>query len=165
MIRKYSTKEKGHTSNVCPFGARGGSRTRTPLRALAPEASESTNSTTRASGLVASATEVIIPQKWASVNTFFQFLFIFCIGPLAQRLASGHASSPADFLTKKTKKKDTTWSCPSGARGGSRTRTPLRALAPEASESTNSTTRASGVSLVATRDILPRVSSFVNRYF
>ena len=30
-------------------GARGGSRTRTPLRALAPEASESTNSTTRAS--------------------------------------------------------------------------------------------------------------------
>ena len=29
-------------------GARGGSRTRTPLRALAPEASESTNSTTRA---------------------------------------------------------------------------------------------------------------------
>ena len=32
------------------FGARGGSRTRTPLRALAPEASESTNSTTRASG-------------------------------------------------------------------------------------------------------------------
>ena len=51
MIRKYSTKEKGHTSNVCPFGARGGSRTRTPLRALAPEASESTNSTTRASGL------------------------------------------------------------------------------------------------------------------
>ena len=32
------------------FGARGGSRTRTPLRALAPEASESTNSTTRANG-------------------------------------------------------------------------------------------------------------------
>ena len=32
-------------------GARGGSRTRTPLRALAPEASESTNSTTRASCL------------------------------------------------------------------------------------------------------------------
>ena len=31
-------------------GARGGSRTRTPLRALAPEASESTNSTTRANG-------------------------------------------------------------------------------------------------------------------
>ena len=31
-------------------GARGGSRTRTPLRALAPEASESTNSTTRACG-------------------------------------------------------------------------------------------------------------------
>ena len=30
------------------YGARGGSRTRTPLRALAPEASESTNSTTRA---------------------------------------------------------------------------------------------------------------------
>ncbi len=29
-------------------GARGGSRTRTPERALAPEASESTNSTTRA---------------------------------------------------------------------------------------------------------------------
>ena len=52
-----------------------------------------------------------------------------------------------------------------GAAGGSRTRTPLRALAPEASESTNSTTRASGVSLVATRDILPWVSLFVNRYF
>ncbi len=33
-------------------GARGGSRTRTPLRALAPEASESTNSTTRANGEV-----------------------------------------------------------------------------------------------------------------
>ena len=98
MIRKYSTKEKGHTSNVCPFGARGGSRTRTPLRALAPEASESTNSTTRAS---ASATEVIIPWKWAAVNTFFQFLFIFFIGPLAQRLASGHASAPIDFGKQK----------------------------------------------------------------
>ena len=148
---------------MCPFGARGGSRTRTPLRALAPEASESTNSTTRASGLVASATQVIIPRKWAAVNTFFQFLFIFFIRPLAQRLAPGHASAPIDF--GKQKKKDTIRSCPSGARGGSRTRTPLRALAPEASESTNSTTRASGVSLVVTRDILPWVSLFVNRYF
>ena len=100
MIRKYSTKEKGHTSK-CPFGARGGSRTRTPLRALAPEASESTNSTTRASGLVASATEVIIPRKRAAVNTFFQFLFIFFIRPLAQRLAPGHASAPIDFGKQK----------------------------------------------------------------
>ena len=45
------------------------------------------------------------------------------------------------------------------------TRTPLRALAPEASESTNSTTRASGVSLVATRDMLPWCSLFVNTFF
>ena len=36
------------TADVLLFGARGGSRTRTPLRALAPEASESTNSTTPA---------------------------------------------------------------------------------------------------------------------
>ena len=52
MISGHKSKKK----NICKadvflFGARGGSRTRTPLRALAPEASESTNSTTRASGL------------------------------------------------------------------------------------------------------------------
>ena len=41
-------KERHHSRRVFVFGARGGSRTRTPLRALAPEASESTNSTTRA---------------------------------------------------------------------------------------------------------------------
>ena len=40
-------KERTHFRVFVP-GARGGSRTRTPLRALAPEASESTNSTTRA---------------------------------------------------------------------------------------------------------------------
>ena len=143
---------------MCPFGARGGSRTRTPLRALAPEASESTNSTTRASGLVASATDVIIPRNPAAVNTFFNF-FLFSSFDL---WSSGQ---PLVSACLNAKKKDTTKSCPSGARGGSRTRTPLRALAPEASESTNSTTRASGVSLVATRDILPWASWFVNRYF
>ena len=43
--------KKGHDLRRVLFcGARGGSRTRTPLRALAPEASESTNSTTRAKG-------------------------------------------------------------------------------------------------------------------
>ena len=42
-------KESHDESRDFLFGARGGSRTRTPLRALAPEASESTNSTTRAS--------------------------------------------------------------------------------------------------------------------
>ena len=42
-----------------------------------------------------------------------------------------------------------------GARGGSRTRTSLRTLAPEASESTNSTTRASGFAPFSTRNILP----------
>ena len=52
-----------------------------------------------------------------------------------------------------------------GARGGSRTRTPLRALAPEASESTNSTTRASGLVFRGTKRILPRLVSFVNREF
>ena len=47
--RADTQNKKGHPLG-CPFsGARGGSRTRTPLRALAPEASESTNSTTRAS--------------------------------------------------------------------------------------------------------------------
>lgn len=51
-----------------------------------------------------------------------------------------------------------------GARGGSRTRTPLRALAPEASESTNSTTRASGLALNA-RHMIPRLSSVVNSFF
>ena len=53
------------------LGARGGSRTRTPLRALAPEASESTNSTTRASGCAASlSARVIIPSGSGFVNTF-----------------------------------------------------------------------------------------------
>ncbi len=46
-----SETKKRHDHRSCLFfGARGGSRTRTPLRALAPEASESTNSTTRANG-------------------------------------------------------------------------------------------------------------------
>ena len=52
------------------LGARGGSRTRTPLRALAPEASESTNSTTRASGFVFRRTKVMIPLYFTFVNTF-----------------------------------------------------------------------------------------------
>ena len=43
-------KKRGTPTACLSFGARGGSRTRTPLRALAPEASESTNSTTRAFG-------------------------------------------------------------------------------------------------------------------
>ncbi len=42
------TKKDICKADVLFCGARGGSRTRTPLRALAPEASESTNSTTRA---------------------------------------------------------------------------------------------------------------------
>ena len=46
------TKKDICKADVLFCGARGGSRTRTPLRALAPEASESTNSTTRASGAV-----------------------------------------------------------------------------------------------------------------
>ena len=46
---KKEKKERTHF-RVFVLGARGGSRTRTPLRALAPEASESTNSTTRALG-------------------------------------------------------------------------------------------------------------------
>ena len=65
-------KQKGHP-NGCPFcGARGGSRTRTPLRALAPEASESTNSTTRAwSGMhcLLSAWDML-PHPPSCVNTF-----------------------------------------------------------------------------------------------
>ena len=65
-------KQKGHP-NGCPFcGARGGSRTRTPLRALAPEASESTNSTTRAwSGMhgLFSAWDML-PHPPSRVNTF-----------------------------------------------------------------------------------------------
>ena len=55
-----------------------------------------------------------------------------------------------------------------GARGGSRTRTPLRALAPEASESTNSTTRASGwrlTVLLSASDMLPLGKEFVNTFF
>ena len=48
-LRRPEPKKKDMTKgHVFLFGARGGSRTRTPLRALAPEASESTNSTTRA---------------------------------------------------------------------------------------------------------------------
>ena len=54
-MRRMKTFRKGEIdkslSEFVDFtGARGGSRTRTPLRALAPEASESTNSTTRAKG-------------------------------------------------------------------------------------------------------------------
>ena len=49
MISGHKSKKKNISfADVFLFGARGGSRTRTPLRALAPEASESTNSTTRA---------------------------------------------------------------------------------------------------------------------
>ena len=55
------------------FGARGGSRTHTPLRALAPEASESTNSTTRAFGSgVPLGTSDILPLPPGFVNTFFR---------------------------------------------------------------------------------------------
>ena len=53
------------------YGARGGSRTRTPLRALAPEASESTNSTTRAQGLSFTATPML-PRKAELVKSFFR---------------------------------------------------------------------------------------------
>ena len=62
--------KKGTSFRMSLFGARGGSRTRTPLRALAPEASESTNSTTRASGLALNARH-IIPRLSSVVNSFF----------------------------------------------------------------------------------------------
>ena len=69
-------KENPGTAVVPGFscGARGGSRTRTPLRALAPEASESTNSTTRACVEVADllfSTRLMIPHHGEVVNTFF----------------------------------------------------------------------------------------------
>ena len=60
------------------LGARGGSRTRTPLRALAPEASESTNSTTRAcveATDLSLSTKLMIPHCGAVVNTFFAQIF------------------------------------------------------------------------------------------
>ena len=50
LRRPNPTKKASAFADAFFVGARGGSRTRTPLRALAPEASESTNSTTRASG-------------------------------------------------------------------------------------------------------------------
>ena len=59
-----SKKERTHFRVFVP-GARGGSRTRTPLRALAPEASESTNSTTRASGL--SSFELISDKRYITM--------------------------------------------------------------------------------------------------
>ena len=64
-------KENG-TSFRMSRGARGGSRTRTPLRALAPEASESTNSTTRAfgSGALLLSARCILPQGILDVNSF-----------------------------------------------------------------------------------------------
>ena len=68
---KKKDMTKGH---VFLFGARGGSRTRTPLRALAPEASESTNSTTRASYFVCAA------QRKRYISTaarFCQHFFVF----------------------------------------------------------------------------------------
>ena len=56
-------------------GARGGSRTRTSLRTLAPEASESTNSTTRASFMALNARHNIA-QTGADVNPFFSVFFM-----------------------------------------------------------------------------------------
>ena len=59
------------------FGARGGSRTRTPLRALAPEASESTNSTTRACGTRSAQERYyhISPQMSTLFANFFNSFF------------------------------------------------------------------------------------------
>ena len=73
---QVDTNKKRDTLSGIPFGARGGSRTRTSLRTLAPEASESTNSTTRASvnlSLSFSA-GLILAHPFPFVNNFFHFL-------------------------------------------------------------------------------------------
>lgn len=84
---------------------------------------------------------------------------------LVTKEKQGTFGCPAFENQRKTKR--TSVGCPfCGARGGSRTRTPLRALAPEASESTNSTTRAwFGMHrLLSARDILPHPPSRVNTF-
>ena len=52
-----------------------------------------------------------------------------------------------------------------GARGGTRTHTSLRTLAPEASESTNSTTRAYSVCALSARDMIAHCRRVVNSFF
>ena len=81
------------------FGARGGSRTRTPLRALAPEASESTNSTTRASGavLMYRSERMRFYHRNLSLSTGFEKNFssvkYFFPPPFAQPQAEGTRSA------------------------------------------------------------------------
>ena len=64
-------------------------------------------------------------------TALFSYGFHLKCGEIRQKSTHKCGFLPASFLSMQL-----------GARGGSRTRTPLRALAPEASESTNSTTRA-----------------------
>ena len=72
----YKTRQTNLLLVCLITGARGGSRTRTPLRALAPEASESTNSTTRAFGWHSFSARLILPQLSSAVNTFRKNFFL-----------------------------------------------------------------------------------------
>ena len=92
-------KERHDSRRVFLFGARGGSRTRTPLRALAPEASESTNSTTRASGavLMYRSERMRFYHRNLSLSTGFEKNFssvkYFFPPPFAQPQAEGTRSA------------------------------------------------------------------------
>ena len=74
-------KKNSRKQMLAAVGARGGSRTRTPFRALAPEASESTNSTTRAIKWCGSqlpdhrGARCILPLSPTNVNIFFNLFF------------------------------------------------------------------------------------------
>ncbi len=85
---------------MCPFGARGGSRTRTPLRALAPEASEQRVYQFHHSRkwLTASAAKVILPRKHPVVNTLSPFFLWGNTGRITEKpallRAQGSAAAP-----------------------------------------------------------------------
>ena len=87
----YLEKKQGRELSSRPCGARGGSRTRTPLRAPAPEAGESTNSTTRASGVSPFVQRQAVyyhdGRKMSSIK--FKFLDIYFSGICVQRVLDG----------------------------------------------------------------------------
>ena len=81
-------KENQALSDLVLFGARGGSRTRTPLRALAPEASESTNSTTRASYFVVRRFAQRKRYTTTTLELCQHFFQIFSFSPPFRRIIS-----------------------------------------------------------------------------
>ncbi len=147
-----NNKADTFVSALLSIGAQEKTRTSTPLRALGPEPSASTNSATWASRLAALCSarrEVRIIGDRKLLSSFGLKNFAQPALRTAQRAAVSapmlHAQIGAGAENNKADACASALLINTGAQEKTRTSTPLRALGPEPSASTNSATWASNI--------------------